>query len=183
MLARSSRSPISPSKPTSIATTTRCSIRTHHTTTTTTTTHLAHVLYLTLHTLHHSTRHTIQRTSPFNTPHRSTHLTMPIATPEPTCRGFILAHQHPNAPADLKIDPYAIVPCPHPPTIPTTLSASCAQSIKKSACEKLTYCEMHHCGACKIATKAARGNKAQVAASLPVEQNVDEVRADKAVAT
>ncbi|KAK1922566.1 hypothetical protein DB88DRAFT_541686 [Papiliotrema laurentii] len=107
---------------------------------------------------------------------------MPIATPEPTCRGYILAHQHPNAPAGIKPDPYAIVPCPHLPTIPTALSQSCAQSIKKSACKRLTYCEMHHCGACKTATKAAKRGKAQVAASLQVGQTVDQVEGGKAVA-
>ena len=79
---------------------------------------------------------------------------MPV--PAPTCKGYVLASQHPSTPATAAHDPYAIVPCPHPPAIPAVLSAGCAASNRKRSCKQGVYCEMHHCAGCKRAWKAAQ---------------------------
>lgn len=80
--------------------------------------------------------------------------TMPV--PAPTCKGYTLYSQHPSTPAMAKHDPYAIVPCPHPPSIPAVLSAACAESNRKRSCKQAVYCEMHHCGRCRKAWKAVQ---------------------------
>ena len=82
---------------------------------------------------------------------------MPAATN--TCKGFIMAHQAPGAPADLPINPYAIVPCPHPVTLPKTLSDHCK--------------DLHHCGYCK---KACREGEQWTGVKKGVEVKQGEVK-------
>ena len=73
-----------------------------------------------------------------------------------TCHGFIMAHQATNADRDAPIDPYAVIRCPYPACQPKVVSASCKTSKSRLSCQKVKYCDKHHCGACKSALKAAQ---------------------------
>ena len=91
----------------------------------------------------------------------------------PTCKGFILAHQ--VAKADVsgqaenvdvsspvtELDPYAVVPCPHPPTVPKHLSERCQEHQGRRSCAKAAYCEIHHCGQCKKVERSENFEEAQ----------------------
>jgi hypothetical protein len=91
---------------------------------------------------------------------------MPV--PAPACKGYILASQ----------DPYAIVPCPHPPSVPAVLSSGCAASNRKRSCKQAAYCEMHHCGGCKKALRAAQsGDNGDAKAGKAMVPAVDGVAA------
>lgn len=77
---------------------------------------------------------------------------------EPTgCHGYVMAHDHPSAPSDSPIDPYAIVPCHRAPVVPRLLSQKCRSSSHRKSCKKAAYCAAHWCGACKRAVRIADG--------------------------
>ncbi|WWC73109.1 uncharacterized protein I206_107074 [Kwoniella pini CBS 10737] len=86
-------------------------------------------------------------------------MTNPIS---PTfCRGFILAHQHPNQienknENEKKIDPYSVIPCPYNVKIPNKISENCKNSKNNKVCWKSKYCEMHWCGGCKKINKIGK---------------------------
>ncbi len=70
-----------------------------------------------------------------------------------TCHGFIMAHQAPGASPIAPVDPYAVIHCPYPVCLPRRLSEACKDSKRHLVCGKLQYCERHHCGYCKKASR------------------------------
>ncbi|OCF35540.1 hypothetical protein I316_02592 [Kwoniella heveanensis BCC8398] len=82
-------------------------------------------------------------------------------SPNTQCKGYIMAHLHPSyAPTTSDTpDPYAVVPCPHPPTIPLKISERCKGSTGARACWRQKYCDMHWCGGCKRVNGAGKDVK------------------------
>lgn len=109
------------------------------------------------------------------------------ATSKPTCKGYVMAHSVHTSPPGTPNDPYAVVPCPHPTSVPPQLGERCKSNpLAKRTCGKCMYCPMHWCGFCKRAVKAAQiaglgagttGVQAQVEELAPVGE-VPKVKTD-----